>query len=120
MDGFAHLPKARALFAEDFDLPAKAPEPEAVEPVFSAGDLAAARETAWQDGHAAGQQEASDSDAAATRGAIEQVLGQIAAECDRAALRADQQADAIARLLLDCLRSAFPVLCTGYGDAEVR
>ena len=47
MDGFAHLPKARALFAEDFDLPAKAPEPEAVEPV----------------------------------------LGQIAAECDRAALR---------------------------------
>ena len=34
--------------------------------------------------------------------------------------RAEQSAEAIARLLLDSLAAAFPRLCAQYGDAEVR
>ena len=54
MDGFASFPRVGALFAEDFDLPETTPEPEAVDPVFSPGEVDAAREAAWRDGHAAG------------------------------------------------------------------
>ena len=35
MDGFASFPRVGALFAEDFDLPETAPEPEVIDPVFS-------------------------------------------------------------------------------------
>jgi hypothetical protein len=111
MDGFASLPRVGALFAEDFDLPETTPEPEAVDPVFSPGEVAAARETAWRDGYAAGLQKAAESDVAATRQAIAAIAEQLAAERDAAAIRADQSAEAIARLLIDSLAVAFPAIC---------
>jgi hypothetical protein len=120
MDGFASLPRVGALFAEDFDLPETTPEPEAVDPVFAPGEVAAARETAWRDGYAAGLQKAAESDVAATRQAIAAIAEQLAAERDAAAIRADQSAEAIARLLIDSLGVAFPAICAQYGDAEVR
>jgi flagellar biosynthesis/type III secretory pathway protein FliH len=120
MDGFASRPRAGALFAEDFDLPETTPEPEVVDPMFSACELAAAREAARRDGYADGLQKAAENDTAATRRAMAAIAEQLAAERDVAVIRADQSAEAIARLLLDSLAAAFPAICAQYGDAEVR
>jgi flagellar biosynthesis/type III secretory pathway protein FliH len=124
MDGFAFMPKPGTLFADDFDLPEAlaevAPEPEVIEPVFSAVEVTDARETARQEGHAAGLREAAASDMAATRQAVEAISAQIKAECEAAATKAAQSAEAIAGLLLDSLAATFPALCARYGDAEVR
>jgi flagellar biosynthesis/type III secretory pathway protein FliH len=124
MDGSLHFTQSPrplgALFEEDFDLPEIAPEPEVIEPAFSAAELASAREAAARKGHAAGLEEAAASDAAATRRAIESVASQLADARDTAGALAEQSADAIARLLLDSLAAAFPVLCARYGEAEVQ
>jgi flagellar assembly protein FliH len=124
MDGSLNFkPSSRPLgmlFEEDFDRPESVPEPEATEPIFSAADLANAREAAWQEGSAAGLEAAAASDAAATRRAIESVAAQFADASDTAAALGEQTADAIARLLLDSLAAAFPVLCACYGEAEVQ
>ncbi|HEY2616265.1 MAG TPA: hypothetical protein VGI78_02900 [Acetobacteraceae bacterium] len=120
MDGFANHPTVGKLFAEDFDSPEAAPEPEVIDPVFTLGELSAARATAWRDGHAAGLQEAAETDAAATRQALTAIVEQFAAERDEAAARAEQSAEAIARLLTASLAATFPTLCARHGDAEVR
>jgi flagellar assembly protein FliH len=120
MDGFSHAPNVGALFAEDFDRTGAAPEPEVIEPVFSADELATARETAWRDGREAGLKEAAAGEAAATHQAMTALAEQFAAECTAASGRAEQSAEAIARLLLDSLAATFPALCARYGDAEVR
>jgi flagellar assembly protein FliH len=124
MDGSVHTrPSSRpigALFGEDFDRPEAAPEPEVIEPVFSAAELANAREAAWRQGNAAGLEEAAASDAAATRRAIEALATQFPDASDTAAALSEQSADAIARPLLDSLAAAFPVLCACYGEAEVQ
>ena len=108
MDGFASRPRAGALFAEDFDLPETTPEPEVIDPMFSACELVAAREAARRDGYADGLQKAAENDTAATRRAMAAIAEQLAAERDVAVIRADQSAEAIARLLLDSLAAAFP------------
>jgi len=120
MDGFAHLSRPGTLFAEDFDLPQAAPEPEVIEPSFSAAELTAAREAAWQDGQAEGMQQAAASEAAATRQVLAAIAEQLAEERAAAAERAQSSAETIARLLLDSLAATFPALCARYGDAEVR
>jgi flagellar assembly protein FliH len=124
MDASLHFTQPQrqpgALFTDDFDLPDAAPEPEAIEPVFSAAEVANEREAAWRQGRASGLQEAAAADAAATRQAIESVAAQFAAARDAAAALAEQGADAIARLLLDSLAATFPVLCARYGEAEVQ
>ena len=120
MDGFTHFPKVGKLFAEDFDVPEAAPDPEVIEPVYSARELTAARDAAWRDGHEAGLQDAATSDNAATRQAIAAFAEQFTTECEAATARAEQSAEAIARLLLDSLAAIFPTLCVRYGDAEVR
>jgi hypothetical protein len=119
MDGFAFGLKPGTLFGEDFDLPDAAPEPEVIEPVFSASEVADARETAWREGNAAGLSESIDGDVVATRRAVEAIAASVAAECNAAAARAEQTAEAIAGLLLDSLAATFPALCVRYGDAEV-
>jgi hypothetical protein len=120
MDGVTQFPKVGKLFAEDFDVPEVAPDPEAIEPVYSARELTAARDAAWRDGHEAGLQDAATSDNAATRQAIAAFAEQFAMECEAATARDEQSAEAIARLLLDSLAAIFPTLCVRYGDAEVR
>jgi flagellar biosynthesis/type III secretory pathway protein FliH len=107
------------LFDEDFDVRLVAPEPEVIEPVFSAGELASARDAAWREGQAAGLQEAAASEAASTQQALEAIAGQIKANHDEAVALAEQTADGIARLLLDSLAAVFPALCSHYGEAEV-
>jgi flagellar assembly protein FliH len=124
MDGSLHFsqrPRSLdALFADDFDMPEVAPEPEVIEPVFTAAEVANQREAAWRQGRASGLQEAAATDAAATRSAFESVAAQLAEARDTAAVFAEQSADAIARLLLDSLAATFPVLCARYGEAEVQ
>jgi flagellar biosynthesis/type III secretory pathway protein FliH len=108
-----------SLFDEDFDVIEPTPEPEVIEPVFSASELAAAREATWHDGHDAGIQEATHSDAAATRQAMEAIARELRADRTAATALAEQAAQSITHLLLESLAAAFPVLCSRYGDAEV-
>jgi hypothetical protein len=121
MDSFTYFPKkGGALFAEDFDMPEAVPEPEVIEPLFSADELATAREAAWRDGHEAGLREAAESDAAATRQVTVGIVEQLKSEWEAVAAQVEESAEAIARLLLDSLAATFPSLCARYGDAEVR
>jgi len=108
------------LFAEDFDRTQPAPEPEVIEPVFSATELADAREAAWRDGHTAGLEAAAASDAAGTRHAMEAIASGLSDARDAAGACAERSADAIARLLLDSLAAAFPILCAHHGEVEVQ
>lgn len=109
-----------ALFAEDFDQAQLAPEPEVIEPMFSATELTEARDAAWRDGHAAGLDAAAASDAAGTRRAMEAIASGMSDARDAAGACAEQSADAIARVLLDSLAAAFPTLCARHGEAEVQ
>ncbi len=120
MDRSPHAKRYGSLFAEDFDLPETAPAPEVIEPVFSAGELEAAREAAWREGHAAGLSEAAAADAASTKEAMAQIAAQLRAESGAALLQAEQQAESIARLLLTSLAATFPALSARYGDGEAR
>lgn len=112
-----------ALFAEDFDLSRVAgdtPEPEVIQPGFSAADVAAARAQAWAEGFESGAGEAQKR---ATRD-VGVLLDRIAAtlretRADVMAI-AEQAADAITRTLLDSLGAVLPALCAQYGDDELR
>ncbi len=120
MDGFAHFSRSNTLFAEDFDMPGAAPEPEVIEPTFSVGELAEARETAWRDGRSAGTREAAADNAAAIRETVAAIAAQLVDEREASATRAEHNAEAIARLLLNGFAAAFPALCARFGDDEVR
>jgi flagellar assembly protein FliH len=125
MDVSADISRSDVLFAEDFDLPEDAPdpeviEPEVIEPTFSIAELTEARKAAWREGHAAGVQAAAADSVAAVHETVLAISTQLAAERDVAAARAEQSATAIARLLLDSLNATFPVLCERYGNAEAR
>lgn len=120
MDGSGYTPRFGALFAEDFDLPHAAPDAQAVEPVFSVSELTAAREAAWHEGHAVGLREAAEADTSATKQAIAQISELLRAESQAGVARAEQDATAIAQLLLDSLAATFPTLAARYGEAEVR
>jgi flagellar assembly protein FliH len=115
-----HAKRYGSLFAEDFDLPETAPTPKVVEPVFSADELAAAREAAWREGHEAGLLEAAAADAASTKDAIAQIATQLRAESEAAMMQSEQQAESIARLLLESLAATFPALSAHYGNLEAR
>src|SRR4051794_22252339 len=123
MDGSLHAPPIlrsfSALFAEDFDAREVPPDPEVIEPSFSASELAGARDAAWREGHLAGLHETAASEAVATRQALEAIASQIKDGHDAAIALAEQTFEAIARLLLASLAAMFPALCARYGDAEV-
>jgi len=111
---------AALLFADDFDLPPEPAEPEAIEPVFSAAEIAEAREAGWRDGHASTLAEAAASDTAAVRQTIEAIAAEFAALRETAAAQAGEAAEAIARLLLDSLAAVLPALCAQHGEAEMQ
>jgi flagellar biosynthesis/type III secretory pathway protein FliH len=120
MDSSPHAKRCGTLFSEDFDLPETAPAPKVVEPVYSAGELMAARESAWRDGHEAGLSEAAAADTAATKETMAQIAAQLRAESEAALMQAEQQAESVARLLLASLAATFPALSARYGDGEAR
>ena len=110
------------LFDDDFDLPSVPPvppEPEIIEPVFTAAELAAAREDAAREARDAVLAEAD----AATRTMAGRALTAMAQEMTAArgevAAVAEAAAEAMARLLLDCFATAFPALSARHGAGEV-
>jgi flagellar assembly protein FliH len=125
MDRF--YPAARSdfgtLFEEDFDrppAPPPPPEPEVIEPVFSLAEVEAAREAGWQDGHAAGREQADQSNTALARQVLVRIATQLDTARDEAARLTEEAAEAMAHLLLDCFATAFPALTERHGPGEVQ
>lgn len=107
------------LFDEDFDQQPPPSEPEVIEPVFTAADLIAARQEAAQESRERTLEEVEGSVRAATSRALAAIAEQLAAARAEVASIAEQSAEAIARLLLDCFATAFPVLSARHGPAEL-
>ena len=107
------------LFDEDFDQPAKPPEPEVIEPVFTAAELLAAREEAAQDSRDRTIAEIEEASRITSSRALAEIAAQITAARDEAATIAEQSAEAIACLLLDCFAAAFPALSARHGAGEL-
>lgn len=108
-------------FDEDFDAPPPppaAPEPEIIEPVFTADELETARRDAAFAAREAALAEAETNGKATARRALTSIADQIAAMRDEAAAVAEETAEAIARLLLDCFATAFPALSRRHGADE--
>ena len=75
------------LFDEDFDLPAKPPEPEVIEPVFTAAELAAAREEATQESRDRAIAEVDGTARSASSRALTEIAAQIT--CSAGGSRSD-------------------------------
>jgi flagellar biosynthesis/type III secretory pathway protein FliH len=107
------------LFDEDFDLPARRSEPEVIAPVFTAAELMAAREEAAQDARDRAILEVEGTARIASSRALTEIAVQITTAQEAAAAIAEQSAEAIARLLLDCFAIAFPALSVRHGPGEL-
>ena len=107
------------LFDEDFDLPRPPPEPEVIQPVFTAAELNAARDEAARDSRDQALAEADASARLVTGRALTEIAAGMAAARSEAAAIAEQSAEAIARLLLDCFATAFPALSARHGPDEM-
>jgi flagellar assembly protein FliH len=113
-------PTGERLFGEDFDsAPPPPPEPEVIEPTFSAAELEAARDEGFESGRAAALAEAAAADHAAIREAVARIAEHLHDARDAAADVATRCAEAVARVLLDSLSVALPALCARHGDAEL-
>jgi len=112
---------AGVLYAEDFDEPVPLPEPEPPPPpLFDLAQLEAAQLAAHAEGLAAGQALARQSQQQATVAALEAIaasLGDARAAVEQAA---ERDAEALAGLLLACLRRVLPELCRLHGVGEAR
>ena len=118
----AHSP-GLVLFAEDFDTAPNSravPAPEIIEPSFTPADLEAARQQAWQAGHAAAAASAEQVDSASVRDAIAAIAASLADARTEAAAVAQQAAAELARLLLDSFAAVLPALSARHGEAELR
>src|SRR5208282_4111939 len=120
--GVPPTPARGLLFAEDFDLPRRRdamPDPEVINPTYTAAELAEARAEAWAGGHAAGTAEANTTIAATTRLLLDAISAALRDATAEATAVAERSVEAIARLLLDSLAKLFPELCERHGEAEL-
>ena len=112
------------LYAEDFDdigNPGAAgseplPEPEIIEPVFTAAELDAARAEAMQ----AGRAEAEHGLAGSSNRLLVLVAEGVAEARAGAREAAEAVADGVACCMLSALAACLPVLCEKHGPAELR
>jgi flagellar assembly protein FliH len=111
------------LYAEDFDEdgappPAAetAPEPEVIEPVFTAAEMEEARSEA----HALGRTEAEHGLAASRARMIGLLAAGVANARDEYRATAQHAAEAAVRCVLSALYSCLPALCERHGAAEMR
>ena len=115
---------AGVLYAEDFDEAAPppssagepAPEPEVIEPVFSAAELDRAR----AEGRAAGLAEAERSIGASRLQVLRLIAENMSNAQEAACNLAADAADAAARCMLTALTACLPALCTRHGANELR
>lgn len=114
------------LFEEDFDAEAVVPaadlppEPQIIEPHFSAAEIAAARGAAWGEGRQAGVAEANAGHIAALTRAMTSVASVLADSASELALHAERTADGLARTLMGSLAAMLPALCRAHGETEMR
>jgi flagellar assembly protein FliH len=112
------------LYAEDFDEdgitaaanPQAAPEPEVIEPSFTAAELDAAR----LEGRAIGRHEAERGLAAARNQMVGLLAAGIADARDEQRDMAKEAAEAAARCMLSALAACLPALCDKHGVAELQ
>ena len=120
---FPAMPPGGVLFEEDFDLPptpAAPPEPEIIEPVYSAADLQEARTQAWREGHDVAMAHAEVVAQTAARQTLTRIAERIDATHTEASQLVERSAEAVARLLMDGFAAAFPALSRRHGSAELR
>jgi flagellar assembly protein FliH len=112
------------LFAEDFEEDGTVievpPEPEITEPHFSAADLESARRASWEEGRLAGHAEAEAGQSALVARSLAAIAEALRNAEKEAQAVAEEAADAISRLVMECLATALPALCADYGEGEVR
>ena len=125
---FSPGPLAGVLFAEDFDAPvapgapgaAPEPEPEIIEPVFTADDIEIAR----RDAYAAGLREAraaTEASRAADRvTALASIAAGLAQAGTDAAAVVEAATEAVAALMLQMISRMLPALSAAHGEQEVR
>ena len=109
------------LFDDDFDQPAASPmppEPEIIEPVFTAAELEAAREEAAREAREAALAEAGATSRGAAREALASIAAAMTAASEEAAALAEETASSLAGLLLACFAAAFPALSARHGPEE--
>ena len=109
------------LFDDDFDLPpapSPPPEPEIIEPVFTAAELEAAREEAAREAREAALAEAGATSRGAAREALASIAAAMTAASEEAAALAEETASSLAGLLLACFAAAFPALSARHGPEE--
>jgi flagellar assembly protein FliH len=119
---------SQVLFEEDFDLPATEappaveppPEPEVIEPVFTAAELKAAREEAWREADELARAELNGARERAAQAALSTIAEQLRNAREQARKIAESSAEAIAQLLLASFAAAFPAMCRQHGEAEIR
>ena len=122
-DSLLHTPdRAGILYAEDFDGPASAPqpEPEAPDPTFSSGEMDMARRIAAEDAVARARAEWEGSDAHARTLALCAIAADLAAAQDEGRRLAEAVADGTVRAILGLVAGLLPAYCARHGDAEVR
>jgi flagellar assembly protein FliH len=107
------------LFDEDFDLPRRPVEPEVIQPLFTAAELIAAREEAAQESRDRTLAEVETSARATAARTLAEIASQITAARQEALSIAEQTAEAIARLLLDCFATVLPALSAQHGAGEL-
>jgi len=112
---------AGVLYAEDFDEPAPLPEPEPPPPpMFDAAHLEAAQLAAHAEGLVAGQALARQSQQQATVAALQVIAASLGDARAAAEQAAERDAEALAGMLLACLRRLLPELCRLHGVGEAR
>lgn len=122
LDSIAGRPGwASALFDEDFDAPAPT-DPEVIAPPaapLTPADVAAARERGIEEGRAAAAAEAEVA-AETLAAAADALIHELVSLREAMHAAAEENATAIARLLLDTLATLFPALCARHAEAEAR
>jgi flagellar biosynthesis/type III secretory pathway protein FliH len=117
---------AGMLFAEDFDIEepdvtlAPPPEPDVIEPHFSAADMEAVRDEAWSGGRQAGIAEANAGLAAALARAMAGIRLALIERNSEARECAERAGTGLARVLIASMAGVLPALCRDHGEAEAR
>ncbi len=122
MEDFSVAPDCGGvLFVDDFDVPPPPPpEPAMPPPPLTDADLAAARQSGWNDGFAAAQADAALRETEA-RGLLALRLAEIAATTTAGASAAARAtAESTAHAMLRLLAACLPDLCDQHGPNEAR
>ena len=112
---------ALILFPDNFGdaRPAPAAPRPPPEPMFTAAELAAAREAGMTEGLQAAREDRQRRHSDEIAALLVVIAEHLRAARDAAALAAEQSATALARLLIAALGAAFPALLARHGEAEI-